>query len=80
LWQIHFTVHPEFDENSLYDPQYNANAAFQIYQNAGNTFTDWTTFNKGTYLQDQYQNPAQNEVGDLGADNSDNTGDDTEEA
>lgn len=44
LWQIHFTVHPEFDQASLYDPQYNANAAFAIYSNRGGTFQDWSTY------------------------------------
>jgi hypothetical protein len=44
LWQIHWTVHPEFDKQSLLDPQYNANAAFQLYTNRGNSFHDWSTF------------------------------------
>jgi Lysozyme like domain len=44
LWQIHFTVHPEFDQNQLTDPQYNANAAFSVYQKAGNSFQPWSTF------------------------------------
>lgn len=50
LWQIHWTVHPEFDKTQLFDPQYNANAAYALYVHAGGTFTDWTTFNTGKYL------------------------------
>ena len=51
LWQIHYTVHPEFDRQSLYDPQYNANAAFSLYSRAGGAFTDWTAYNTGSYAQ-----------------------------
>jgi hypothetical protein len=50
LWQIHYTVHPEFDMQSLFDPQYNANAAFSLYTRAGG-FSDWTTYNNGKYAQ-----------------------------
>ena len=48
LWQIHYTVHPEFDPQSLFDPAYNASAAFQIYSIRGG-FQDWSTYNTGTY-------------------------------
>ena len=68
LWQIHFTVHPEFDEQSLYDPQYNANAAFSIYTAAGNSFSPWTTFGSGKYQN--YSDQAQSDVNDLSADDS----------
>src|ERR1700740_3603313 len=36
LWQINSKYHPEFgpDFTTLYDPQTNANAAYQIYVNA----------------------------------------------
>lgn len=44
LWQIHYTVHPEFDKSRLFDPQYNAEAAFQLYSNRGGDFTDWSTY------------------------------------
>ena len=50
LWQIHYTVHPEFDQNMLTDPQYNANAAYSLYSRKGD-FTDWTAYNTGKYLQ-----------------------------
>lgn len=50
LWQINSKYHPEFgpDFTSLYDPQTNANAAYEIYVNAGG-FSPWSTFNSGSY-------------------------------
>lgn len=50
LWQIYLKVHPEFIGWNLYDPQTNANAAFQVYQAAGNSFKPWSTFNSDKYL------------------------------
>lgn len=50
LWQIHWTVHPEFDKNQLLNPQYNANAAFALYSARGGTFGDWSAYNNGSYL------------------------------
>lgn len=52
LWQIYADAHPEYgpDFTKLYDPQTNANAAYEIYQKAGYSFRPWTTFNTGTYL------------------------------
>lgn len=45
LWQVHHSAHPQYDTNQLVsDPQYSANAAYDIYKNAGNTFRDWTTY------------------------------------
>lgn len=51
LWQIYSDAHPEYgpDFTALYDPQTNANAAFAIYQTAGNRFTPWSTFKSGVY-------------------------------
>jgi hypothetical protein len=49
LWQINLAAHPEYSAADLLDPQANANAAFQVYQNAGNQFTPWTTFKTGQY-------------------------------
>lgn len=51
LWQINSYWHPEYgpDFTTLYDPQTNANAAFAIYQTAGNRFTPWSTFKTGVY-------------------------------
>lgn len=51
LWQIYAHAHPEFgpDFTQLYDPQTNANAAYSVYQAAGNSFTPWSTFKNGAY-------------------------------
>lgn len=51
LWQINSKYHPEYgpDFTVLYDPQTNANAAFQVYQAAGNSFSPWSTFKNGQY-------------------------------
>lgn len=49
LWQIHWTVHPEFQGQNLYDPQTNANAAYSVYRAAGNSFRPWTTYLNGAY-------------------------------
>lgn len=51
LWQINLAAHPEYSEDELYDPQTNANAAFAIYQAAGNSFSPWTTFKTGAYQE-----------------------------
>lgn len=50
LWQIYLNMHPEFAGQNLYDPQTNANAAFQVYIEAGGTFTPWSTYSGGAYL------------------------------
>ncbi len=49
LWQIYLKAHPEFTGVDLYDPQENANAAFSIFSNAGNSFHPWSTFKSGKY-------------------------------
>ncbi|MHB8674717.1 MAG: transglycosylase SLT domain-containing protein [Candidatus Limnocylindrales bacterium] len=49
LWQIYLKAHPEFAGVDLTDPQTNANAAFSVYQAAGNRFTPWSTFGNGAY-------------------------------
>jgi len=49
LWQIYLKAHPEFANVDLTDPQMNANAAFSVYQAAGNRFTPWSTFGNGAY-------------------------------
>lgn len=48
LWQIYLKMHPQFDPNQLYDPQYNANAAYSIYAQAGG-FSPWTTYGGQQY-------------------------------
>lgn len=50
LWQIYLTAHPEYTAAQLLDPQTNANAAYSIYQAAGNDFTPWSTYNSGAYM------------------------------
>jgi Lysozyme like domain len=52
LWQINSKYHPEYgpDFSTLYDPQANANAAFAVYSQAGNSFKPWSTFKTGAYL------------------------------
>lgn len=51
LWQINIgsRAHPEYATVDLYDPQTNANAAFEIYQNAGYSFRPWTTYKTQAY-------------------------------
>ena len=51
LWQINLPNHPEYQGVNLNDPQTNANAAFDIYSAAGNSFSPWTTFKTGAYTQ-----------------------------
>lgn len=50
LWQIDTRFHPEFDRNKLTDPQYNAEAAFDIYTKARGSFQPWSTYNSGKYF------------------------------
>lgn len=44
LWQIYEKQHPEFQGEDLFDPQKNAQAAFDVYSAAGNSFAPWATF------------------------------------
>jgi len=48
LWQIYGQAHPEFNNDSVYDPLKNAQAAFKVYQEVGNKFTPWSTWNNGS--------------------------------
>lgn len=50
LWQINLQYHPQYQANpsALYDPQTNANAAYQIFQKQG--FSAWSTYNSDAYL------------------------------
>lgn len=61
LWQINLEAHPEYTQEQLLDPQQNANAAYAVYSAAGNSFSPWTTFRNGAYLNNSQQ--AQNETG-----------------
>jgi soluble lytic murein transglycosylase-like protein len=51
LWQINIgsAAHPEYASVDLTDPQTNANAAFDVYKQAGNSFRPWSTFLTGKY-------------------------------
>jgi lysozyme-like protein len=50
LWQIYLKEHPEFAADNLYDPQTNANDAYEVYSKAGG-FTPWATYNSGAYQE-----------------------------
>lgn len=47
LWQIYGTAHPEYNNDSAFDPFVNAQAAYKVYREAGNRFTPWSTYNAG---------------------------------
>jgi hypothetical protein len=49
LWQINLRWHPQYTAQALMDPQTNADAAFQIFQAAGDSFSPWSTFKSGAY-------------------------------
>lgn len=51
LWQIYGAAHPNYNNDAFYDPQLNANAAYSVYQAAGNKFTPWSTYTNGTVTQ-----------------------------
>lgn len=51
LWQIFGSVHPNYNSSIAFDPATNAKGAFEIYQAAGNKFTPWSAYNKGTYTK-----------------------------
>ena len=50
LWQIYLKMHPEFSVTQVLDPQGNAQAAYQIYLQAGSSFRPWSTYNSGRYM------------------------------
>ncbi len=47
LWQINIgsKAHPEYEEQALYDPQQNADAAYRIFSASGYSFDPWSTYN-----------------------------------
>ncbi len=47
LWQIN-SVHTQFAASQLFQPLYNAKAAYQI--SGGSNFNPWVTFTTGAYL------------------------------
>lgn len=48
LWQINSVHFGRYDESRLYEPQYNAKAAHDVYRDAGG-FTPWTMYTNGRY-------------------------------
>lgn len=50
LWQINTLAHPNYNETSLLDPTYNAQAAYAI-SDQGQNWTPWSTYTKGYYLK-----------------------------
>ena len=50
LWQINVKAHPQYDPQSLHDPNYNAQAALAV-SSGGTNFRPWTTYNTGAYLK-----------------------------
>ncbi len=63
LWQIHWTVHPQFNRAQLTDPNYNAAAAWQL-SGGGSTWQPWTTYKTGAYRS--YLSRAQNAAAQVG--------------
>ena len=51
LWQINLKAHPNFTRFGLLKPQNNAYAAFEVYSDAKNSFSPWSTYNSGAYLK-----------------------------
>jgi hypothetical protein len=50
LSQINTFAHPQYDKDRLYDPAYNAQAAFEV-SGGGQNFGPWTVYSKGLYQQ-----------------------------
>jgi hypothetical protein len=50
LWQINLPSHPQYKSNptALFDPTFNARAAFQT-SSAGRNWQPWTTYRTGAY-------------------------------
>lgn len=53
LWQIYGAAHPEYNNDSAFDPQINAQAAYKVFREAGNRFTPWSTYNAGLAVPKQ---------------------------
>lgn len=49
LWQINYAVHTQFDGQRLFEPAYNANAAYEVWQVQG--WQAWSTYTSGRYRQ-----------------------------
>jgi hypothetical protein len=65
FWQVRSLVNPtQWNypdtlrvKDQLFDPQYNANAAF-VFSGSGKNFRAWSTYTAGTYLAANNMNPA----------------------
>lgn len=72
FWQIRTLQHPELytgvdrerDINSIFDPQYNANVAYELSA-SGTNFGPWSTYMDGAYLDSQNLNSAITAVNNL---------------
>lgn len=53
LWQIYGVAHPEYNNDSAFDPAINAQAAYKVFREAGNRFTPWSTYNAGLAIPKQ---------------------------
>jgi hypothetical protein len=51
LAQINLDAHPEVSASQAEDPAFALDYAYKLYTAAGNTFTDWGTFNTGEYIK-----------------------------
>ncbi len=49
LWQVYGYAHPAYNNNGLYDPALNAEAAYSI-SSGGYNFHPWSTYNNGAYV------------------------------
>lgn len=49
LWQINTLASPQYDEQRLFEPEYNAHAAFELSQ-GGKDWRHWGAFTDGGYL------------------------------
>lgn len=49
LWQINLYAHPKYSPTRLYEAEYNAQAAWEVYSNSNHTWRPWTTYTRGTY-------------------------------
>lgn len=53
LWQIYGVAHPRYNNDSAFDPKVNAQAAFEVFREAGNRFSPWSTYNAGLAIPKQ---------------------------
>lgn len=63
LSQINTYAHPQYNKEQLYDPYYNAQAAYEV-SGGGENFGPWTVYSKGMY--EQYLDEARAAVAAIG--------------